>query len=66
MALAIASLGGTLTHRNPAIRVGVAWVIGVGALLTAWLLSYRYLPEGPSASRLPHTCRSHRSARRPR
>ena len=46
MAIAIGSLGSTLTHRNVAIRATSAWLIGLAALVTAWLVSYRWMPEG--------------------
>lgn len=48
---------GGLTHANPAVRAGVGWAIGVAVLLSAWSLSYRWLPEGvvgwSLASQLP-------------
>src|SRR2546428_4580537 len=46
MAISIGSLGSTLTHRNVAIRATSAWLIGLAALVTAWLVSYRWMPEG--------------------
>ena len=57
MAVALPALGSTLTHRNVAVRAAAAWVIGVAALIGAWLVSYRYMPEGAVsfslASQLP-------------
>jgi hypothetical protein len=57
MAIALGSVGWTLTHRNVAIRAASAWLIGLGALLAAWIVSYRFMPEGAVgfslASQLP-------------
>jgi hypothetical protein len=57
MAIALGGLGWTLTHRNVVIRATSAWLIGLAALITAWLVSYRYMPEGAVgfslASQLP-------------
>jgi hypothetical protein len=57
MALAFDTLGSTLTHRNVAVRATSAWFIGLTALVAAWLVSYRFMPEGAVsfslASQLP-------------
>jgi len=57
MAVAIGNLGSTLTHRNVAVRATAAWLIGLVALVAAWLVSYRWMPEGAVgfslASQLP-------------
>src|ERR671935_596363 len=57
MAIALGGLGSTLTHRNVAIRATSAWIVGVVALVSAWLVSYRFMPEGAVgfslASQLP-------------
>src|ERR671937_573851 len=46
MAIALGGLGSSLTHRNVAVRATSAWLIGLVALVGAWLVSYRWMPEG--------------------
>src|ERR671937_901487 len=46
MAIALGGLGSSLTHRNVAVRATSAWLIGLVALIGAWLVSYRWMPEG--------------------
>lgn len=46
MSLFGGAVGLGLRHGNPAVRVAVAWTVGVALLVAAWTLSYRWMPEG--------------------